>query len=199
MHGAPEVEAVEHGPADQADQQRVAPCREGGSGHRGTPDLQLNCGEFCALPAREAQPRSDAKDYAHHSHSPPHTPRSQCAGLYPPQDLESALCHPDAHTCPLPQPVPSVTTLHHRLLSLGHWRLPSSTMMASRPSGDSPTHLTLYRVVRGRVLDLLLRDKNQSREVGLMLSDWGGGGGGGRPPDHLPPRHTPPVPGARAH
>lgn len=33
-------------------------------------------------------------------------------------------------------------------------------MMARRPSGDSPTHLTLYRVAKGRVLDLLLKDKN---------------------------------------
>lgn len=28
MHGALEVELVEHGPADQADQQRVPPCSE---------------------------------------------------------------------------------------------------------------------------------------------------------------------------
>lgn len=35
--------------------------------------------------------------------------------------------------------------------------LPSSTMMARQPSGESPTHLTLYRVARGRVSDLLLK------------------------------------------
>ena len=29
-------------------------------------------------------------------------------------------------------------------------------MIARRPSGDSPTHLTLYRVARGSVSDLLL-------------------------------------------
>lgn len=88
------------------------------------------------------------------------------------------MCHPDAHACPLPQFVPPVTTLHHST----NGGLPSSTMMASRPSGDSPTHLTLYRVVRGRVLDLLLGDKNQSREAGLMLSDRKA-----RTTGHLPP------------
>lgn len=29
MHGALKVEVMEHGPADQADQQRVPPCRKG--------------------------------------------------------------------------------------------------------------------------------------------------------------------------
>lgn len=33
-------------------------------------------------------------------------------------------------------------------------------MMARRPSGDSPTHLTLYRVAKGRVLDLLFFRSN---------------------------------------
>lgn len=158
-----------------------------------TPDLQLNCREFCGLPAREAQPSFNVKHYAHHSH-PPHT-RVPVCGPIPPTGPGVGFVSPRCpHLPPLPQPVPSVTTLHHCLLSLGHWWLPSSTMMASRPSGDSPTHLTLYRVVRGRVLDLLLRDKNQSREDGLTLSD--GEAGTTRSPA---PRHTPPVPGARAH
>lgn len=54
-------------------------------------------------------------------------------------------------------------------------RLPSSTMMARRPSGDSPTHLTLYRVAKGRVLDLLLKDKNHSCVAGLSHEKrrWG--------------------------
>ena len=48
-------------------------------------------------------------------------------------------------------------------------------MMARRPSGDSPTHLTLYRVAKGKVLDLLLGDK--TRAVSLVSVVRRGGQG----------------------
>lgn len=63
-------------------------------------------------------------------------------------------------------------------------------MMARRPSGESPTHLTLYRVARGRVLDLLLGVK--SRAVQLVTCHQRERPG---PPGHLPPQPAPPGPG----
>lgn len=62
--------------------------------------------------------------------------------------------------------------------------LPSSTTMARRPSGDSPTHLMLYRVARGRVLDLLLREK--TRTMQLASCHQRGGGPPARPPHDTP-------------
>lgn len=55
-------------------------------------------------------------------------------------------------------------------------RLPSSTMIARRPSGDSPTHLMLYLVARGNVSDLLLRNtKTPGHSWSRVLSQGGQG------------------------
>lgn len=70
----------------------------------------------------------------------------------PSADLVFALCH--LHTLVLP-PTP----------------LPSSTMMARRPSGDSPTHLMLYLVARGSVSDLLLKETKTILCSGSVSSD----------------------------
>lgn len=91
-------------------------------------------------------------------------------GLHPQQAPEPAPCHPDAPHQP-PNWCHQSPPCTPSLISCGHWWLPSSTMMARRPSGDSPTHLTLYRVARGRVLDLLLRDREQSRAAGHVSSE----------------------------
>lgn len=90
------------------------------------------------------------------------TPRALSVGL-------GSAGHPARNHHPMPSP------------PVGRGRLPSSTMMARRPSGESPTHLMLYRVARGRVSDLLLGNKKPEKKPKLSCCScavrrgWGAG------------------------
>lgn len=69
MHRALEVEMVEHGPADQADQQRVAPCRKGVA-TMCSPDKQLRRREFCFhQDTREHAPTREAQHHLNATHT----------------------------------------------------------------------------------------------------------------------------------